>query len=277
MTSIWKRGRRRAGRTWLLGRKALLQRMGFASGLKDKEAIFLSGMMRSGTNMTMDVLERSLYTDVFHERDPRAFDDYMMREPAVIHRLIDRSHAPRVVVKALLEAHRLDGLLTEFAPARAIWVYRNLDDSISSQLKSFGSPLKPLGRMATNPEEWDNWRTEGLTSNIRAVLDRHYREDMNDTSAAALFWLVRNLSFFEQKLETRNDIYVMRYEDGVIKPEPAFTALFEWLGIPFDRAFVGDIFATSTGKRRLDDVDGGIRAACDEVTARFDAIAATSE
>ena len=65
-----------------------------------RETIFLAGMQRSGTNMLMEVLERSLATQVIHERDPRAFDNYLMRPPEVIAALRARSRAPVFVTKA---------------------------------------------------------------------------------------------------------------------------------------------------------------------------------
>ena len=56
--------------------------------------VFVAGMQRSGTNMVMDVLERSLGTDVYHENDPRAFERYEMRDPAVIRQLANGSGTP---------------------------------------------------------------------------------------------------------------------------------------------------------------------------------------
>src|SRR5688572_22752173 len=41
--------------------------------------VFVAGVHRSGTNMMMDILERSWETDVLHESDSRAFEDNLMR------------------------------------------------------------------------------------------------------------------------------------------------------------------------------------------------------
>ena len=60
--------------------------------------LLVAGVQRSGTNMVMDVLERSLETDVYHERDPRAFDNYEMRPLEVIRGL--RARSPRITSSA---------------------------------------------------------------------------------------------------------------------------------------------------------------------------------
>ena len=78
----FKKLKRRSSRALLLGKKSLLHRLvGQAGGGASRRYLFVGGVQRSGTNMLMDVLERSYETDVYHERDPRAFDGYQMRSP----------------------------------------------------------------------------------------------------------------------------------------------------------------------------------------------------
>ncbi len=50
--------------------------------------VLVAGVQRSGTNMLMDVLERSWDTDLYHEMDVRSFDIYEMRPRSVIHALM---------------------------------------------------------------------------------------------------------------------------------------------------------------------------------------------
>ena len=88
-TELLSRASRKLERHILLGSKYAAQRM--TQKPSQKLTVFVAGVQRSGTNMLMDALERSFETDVYHERDPRAFDNYLMRPPEVIARLHARS------------------------------------------------------------------------------------------------------------------------------------------------------------------------------------------
>ena len=105
--SLRERAERRLYRVY----KGLRQRLG--QGLP-RTHVFVAGQQRSGTNMLMEVLEWSPYTDVYHETDPRAFTPgYEMRETAVIQDLARASRAPFFIVKSLCELDRLRSLLDD--------------------------------------------------------------------------------------------------------------------------------------------------------------------
>jgi protein tyrosine phosphatase len=41
--------------------------------------VFVAGVQRSGTNMMMDILGRSMQTEVFHESHSRGFQDFELK------------------------------------------------------------------------------------------------------------------------------------------------------------------------------------------------------
>ena len=88
--------------------------------LNAKTVVFVAGVQRSGTNMITDVLRRSVETDVYHETDPRAFEDYEMRPLSVIRNLVDQSPARVIVFKCLCELQDLRQLLDAFPSALAL-------------------------------------------------------------------------------------------------------------------------------------------------------------
>ena len=84
-------------RASLLVSKRAIQRIGsFVRKHERSVCLLVAGVQRSGTNMVMDVLERSYATEVYHERDPRAFANYQLREEEVIQSLIAHSRTTRV-------------------------------------------------------------------------------------------------------------------------------------------------------------------------------------
>ena len=135
------------------------RRFGPKSG---KQVVFVGGIHRSGTNMIMDVLERSFETDVYHESDPRAFEDYQMRPGPVIHRLVDESNTRHLVIKALCELHEIGELLADFAPAKALWVVRNFDDMVNSHLRKWSGCPVTIGNIVADRNN-AGWRGGGMS------------------------------------------------------------------------------------------------------------------
>ncbi len=269
---------RRVRRGARLALKGLVQRArprGDAAPL----LLLVAGVQRSGTNMVMDVLERSLETEVFHERDPRAFDNYEMRPLGVIAGLRERSRARVVVVKALCELDHLTFLMDRLAPARAVWVVREWRDSVRSQLRSFPRHPGWIRRTLEDPAE-GGWIGRGLVGG--GLLERARRlapRDMDDVTAAALFWWFRNMLLFEQGLDRDPRVQVLRYEDLVREPERAFAALFRHAGLRFEPSWASDVSPRSVGRGAGLEAAPAVARACDALLERIGALAgaATAE
>lgn len=233
-------------------------------------SVFLSGVHRSGTNSIMAVLERSLDTDVFMEADSRAFDDYIMRDGETIRRLITSSRARCVVIKALHEAHDLNRLMEGFAPARTIWVFRHYADVVNSILSHWPGLRNRLEEIVLHHGEGE-WRGKGMSADTRAMLEEHYRPDMNDASANALFWLYRNQLFFDQGLPENPAAYMVRYESIVAQPQPYVRELADVLGIRCNPAMIKVLHAGSVKRAAPPPIDEDVQALCEEMLGRLNA------
>ena len=157
----------------------------------------MAGMQRSGTNMLMDVLERSVETDVFHERDARAFDNYQMREREVIRRLVDESRACVFVIKALCELQDLGELMQAFAPAKTVWIVRDYNDVVNSMMRSFEGMAGQVKAIAQDRDS-SSWRGRGMSDATHERVKALATPDISESSASALQWYFRNVLFFEQ-------------------------------------------------------------------------------
>lgn len=230
--------------------------------------VFVAGVQRSGTNMIMDVLEKSIHTDVYHERDARAFDNYQMRPVAAIRALYDRSPAAHFVIKALCELQKLDSLMSEFRPSKVVWVVRDFEDVVNSMLKSFRNQAKQVQRIARDPAS-DGWRGEGMSRQTHEVVARLVRPDIDDASAAALTWYFRNILFFEKQFEHNPDVLLVSYERLVTDPEIEFRRLFHFLGLEFTARVTHGIFADSVRKKTAPQIAPEIRELCQCTAERF--------
>lgn len=237
----------------------------------DRELTFVSGVQRSGTNLVMDILERSWETDVFHESDPRAFDNYIMRDVSVIRRLVEASPSRRVVVKALCEASDLTRLMQLFAPARAIWMYRRYDDMINSNRVAWPGGRNQIDAIVKDRAS-GGWRGMGMTDETHAVVREHYRPDMNDASALALFWYYRNQLFFDQGFERNDRVMLMQYESLVTDPVKRVASITRFVDVACRPSMSVMISRGSIGKKSPPEIDDRIRTLCDAMLARLDVV-----
>ena len=237
-------------------------------GRPPAQVIFVAGMQRSGTNMLMDRLERSYLTDVYHERDPRAFDNYRMRDRGVIRNLVAHSRAPTFVIKALCELDRLTELMDEFAPAKTVWIVRDYRDAVRSALVSFGNFTKQVARIAAD-RKVDDWRAGGMSEATHAIVRSLWHPDMSEAAAAALIWYFRNILYFEQGFDCDPRVRLVFYEQLVQAPQQECSAIFEFIGVPFSEHITRGVFAGSVRHRPVEGIEPAVAQLCEELVRRF--------
>ncbi|ROR29636.1 sulfotransferase family protein [Inmirania thermothiophila] len=260
---------RRRGR---LAGKALAQRLRPRQG--PPLTLFVAGVQRSGTNMVMDVLERSLETVVFHKRDPRAFRRYEMRPLDTIEALRGRCRARVMVVKALCELDLLPRLLEALAPARAVWIYRDWRHSVRSQLRSFPRHPGWIRRTLEDPAVggWIGRGLQGpLLSEARALAAE---AEMHDADSAALFSWFRNRLLFDLGLARDPRVRLVRYERLLEDPAGSFAALFAHAGLAFRPAWADGVRAPRHAQGAALAVSPPLAATCSALLARMEEAAA---
>ncbi len=264
-------------RRLLLLRKGLLHSLNAANNKQQQRVVFVAGVQRSGTNMMMDVLERSFETDVYHERDSRAFDNYQMRDVKVIQPLVAQSKAPCFIVKSLCELQRLSRLMDEFKidesrPAKMIWVNRHYFDVVSSMLVSFRNQANQVKRIAADRHS-DGWLSGGLSDETYEHIQMLVHPDISDASAAALTWYFRGILFFEQGFDTDPRVQLVQYETLVTEPQAEFARIFGFLGLEYSQRVSSKVFGSSVRRRSPPEIDAPILALCSSLATRFETVA----
>lgn len=250
-------------------RKAGYQRLNPWRG--PKETILVPGVQRSGTNMLMDVLDLSLETDVFHEQDPRAFDSYHLRPYVRQMELRERSSAHFFVLKALLDSEKTTQLLSLLEPAKAVWMYRDYDDVVNSNLRNWPGGRNQMEDLLRDPFK-TGYRAWGMTEETLSLIKQYYKPGMSDANTIALFWYYRNQLLFDQGLETDHRAIVLKYEDVAVDTESTLRWLCDQLGMEFTPRMAAQIHAKSIGKRKRSEIDPDIRTLCDGMLQRFEKI-----
>lgn len=264
---------RQLSRRLLLLRKSVLQRLNVDKNKLRQHVVFVAGVQRSGTNMLMDILERSVETDVYHERDARAFKDYQMRDIPVIERLIDDSRAPCFVIKALCELQDLHRLMDVFTPdiskpAKTLWVNRHYNDVVNSMLVSFRNQAEQVSRIARYRDS-DGWLSEGISDETYHLIRELAHPELSNASAAALIWYFRSIQFYEQKLDNDPRVMLIQYENLVSDPCSEFRRISRFLGFNYTGDLTRKVHSASVRRRPPSVIDAPIMKLCDELTARF--------
>lgn len=236
--------------------------------------IFIAGMQRSGTNMLMDTLERSLLTDVYHETDKRAFENYQMKDIHTIRNLAQASKANFFIIKALCESDSINLFLDKFKPAKAIWIIRNYYDVAYSAIRSFSNFTPQLIRLASGKNRKEDWRARGMSDETRDLIGTVADQEMGELNAAAMMWYYRNVLFFEQGLDSDSRVGLVYYEDLIKDPVPRFQSIFDFLEIPYyTPSITKHIHKDSLRKnKRSTPLSPQVQSICNDLQFRFDSV-----
>jgi len=199
-----------ANRGFVRLRKHVVQRLSY--GGHPTLPVFVVGCQRSGTTMLQFALSQFPQVYNYGENDRPAFCDYRLARPEVIHRLIQKSRAHVLVFKPLCDSQYADNLLDEFS-GRGLWIYRDYDDVINSSLRKFTQQKVVVEKLATGRWYGLGWNCERLSQHAVRTVERFYTPEMSRADACALMWYLRNLLFFERRLDVDGRVLLVKYED----------------------------------------------------------------
>lgn len=250
----------------LLERKAWLAwkrlTQGAAPFQGEKKCILIPGMQRSGSKLLVRVFEWSRLTDCYPEVDKRAFDFYQMRNTDRIRYLIKQSPAEFFVIKSLCESDQTRILMDYFAPAQAIWIWRDFRDCVNSCIRNFGG-FSARAQAISENRLMAGWRGRGMSDETWELLKRFSHPGMNEATGAALQWYYRNVLFFEQALQEDSRVTTVRYEDMVSRPVETAQSIFSFAGMrDFSPWVVRKIHARSIKKNATPPIEQDVFKLC---------------
>ena len=216
--------------------KYVYQQVSALGAAQGKRVLFILGCQRSGTTLMQQIFDADLNARVYGEFSEITLTgktpNLRLRPLDEVKEIIERAPARLVVAKPLAETQHALRLLGHFPGAKALFLYRHYAAVAASNLKLFGrlngiNNLRPIVKGETN-----NWRSEGVPADVRAIVMRHFREDMNPYDAAALFWYVRNRFYFDLALDANPDVMPLRYEELLRAPAATMDGIYRFIGLP---------------------------------------------
>ena len=253
-------------------RKSLKHFQNLLAGSSDQsKAVFVFGDMRSGTNMLKDCFIRTRRTEVFNESDEEAFDDFMLQPLPVLNELIQRSHATHVVFKALADSARARELLDHFPGSVGLWIYRRYEDVVNSAVRTahWRSPRENIRLTLEDPER-ARWRRLNLTEAQLALLREHYESGINEESARALFWHIRNDLYFSQQLNSDERVALLNYEALVSNPGSELKRAWHHAGLQLLPEYFSHVSPKSVGRHHAPEIDATIAELADQMIERLE-------
>ena len=235
--------------------------------------VYLVGLQRSGTNMLARGLDIAPEFEVHNENDSAVFDHFLLRDDAVVRRVVMASRHEYVLFKPLCDSHRVDHLLDSLdtpSPGRAIWAYRDVDGRVRSAISKFGrNNLLTLRDIAAGKGA-GMWQAQRLSPATLAEVASYDYSTMTAETAAALFWWIRNGLYFETGLDRRDDVLLASYQDMLATPVEAMQAICRFLGLTYRPALIEHISPRGPGGTRPLDIDPRVRALCNHLQDRLD-------
>lgn len=235
--------------------------------------VYLVGLQRSGTNMLARGLDIAPEFEVHNENDRAVFDHFLLRDDAVVRRVVMASRHEYVLLKPLCDSHRVDHLLDTLntpSPGRAIWAYRDVDGRVRSAVSKFGrNNLLTLRDIAAGKGA-SMWQAQRLSRSTLDEIASYDYSTMTAETAAALFWWIRNGLYFELGLDRRDDVLLASYQDMLATPVVAMRAICSFLGLEYRPALIAHISPRGSGSPRPLDIDPRVRALCNQLSSRLD-------
>ncbi len=237
-------------------------------------AAFVVGCQRSGTDMTIKTLDRSVDVDRFDEYDERAFEDCRIKDREICERLVAESNAKCIIFKPVCDSHRATDLLNLHPGSKVIWIYRRYQDVANSAVERWGNRTQQWVQdvlKGGGDWGWRQWNKEKVTDEVLAQVKEVCPADVSEHGAAAIFWYMRNQTYFDQDLQNHPDCLLVRYEEAVASPTEEFRRMCDFLGIDYYPDMTSKIFSSSVGKRKSPPIAEPIEELCQAMLDRLDA------
>jgi len=233
------------------------------------QPIFIAGMQRSGTTLLMNVLHLSKYIDVFDEaKSAPVFSEFRIKSLGILKESIEKSRFQFAAYKVICDSHLLRQIIDELPGARVIWAFRDAANNAASQLKKFPHTTRAV-RLACQQVPGGGWFAEGLSQQVKEVLQEIDNRDLTDLDYACMSWWARNMLFFEQNLHRNNNVWVINYSELAQEPLKKLGSMFEWIGIPWRDAQARFVHSRSIRKPDLAGLNPEVAKLCDDLFERL--------
>lgn len=228
----------------------------------DPVPVFIIGSGRSGTDIAAYCLSRSWDVELINEDNPKAFDNWRLKDLNVVRDVVASSRARYVVLKPIVETLRAQSFLQEFESSRLIFVTRNPYDAINSQVRFFGDKQV---KAVKNWVKTDFRKQPQTPAYLREFIASQCHEDLTKEDAAGLYWILYNDGYRFLHLQDEDRVLLVSYENLVQNPAKTTQEIATFLDLEWTRSMAEDVYSGSVGKNKKPDLSPSIDRECQKV------------
>lgn len=235
-----------------------------------KRIVFVCGAAKSGKTLLCNLLNQDLRVTLFREDSVLSGrDGHRLRfKPfAEVADIVARCPTPIVVAEAKVESQHAASLLEAFPGSTVVWVWRHFEGAVAADLRRFSSQRETL--LAVVHGERDDWRSERVSAETQEVVRGRYAPDMPRADAAALFWYVRNVLWFEQGLDRLPQAALVQYEAFCREPGAVLRRVYGLIGESLPPLRASDVVNASFLHTEPVPLHPDIRRLCVELVERL--------
>lgn len=260
-----------------LARKAKRLRHRLGPPPIDQKKVMILGCQRSGTTVMRELFENDPDAQTFGESSALSSEDREHRlrldPPYLVERRLERTRAPLVVFKPLVESQHAPRLLESFRHVAAVWMVRDYKAVSASNRKHFGADCNVANLRPIAEGDPSNWRSEAATPAVRELIHRHYDPGMSPDDAGVLFWIARNSLLFDLRLDQHPRVLLCRYEDFIDDPETTLRRIYEAVNRPYPGPrMTASVHRLSADRGKKMSLDPAIVEQAEAMKARLDAV-----
>ena len=238
---------------------------------KTLSPVFLVGLQRSGTNMTVGSLDKSSDIKLFNENHEEAFTHFKLKEWDKIRYLLDKGEeedAKIALFKPISDTPKTLMYLNQIPSLKVLFCFRNYEDVVNSHMKKFGNDgaallnnyLKEMQDPKRSPLL--SFHEERKDYHALEILKTFYTDTLSPNSTFALTWLFTNTLYFDFNLHTHEKVLPVCYEMTVSKPKLVFSTICSFLGVCYQDKLVSQIHGNSVKKDTKPAIDEKIENEC---------------
>ena len=223
-------------------------------------AIWVVGSGRSGTDILVHCLDRSIKVKTFNEDNSEAFDNWRLKSFDVIENVIKNSGADLVLFKPIVEAMKSQELMERYPNSKTVFITREYHDAIHSMIKFFGNEKIN----AINSWIDTDFKNFPLVKNeLRELIRNIWKEAPSIENASGIYWLVYNTSYLFMELYKDERVILTDYDSLVLQPEKTLMRVCNFIGLDFSKTMIKNIYSSSVKHKAIPNLHPNLNESCD--------------
>jgi len=228
------------------------------------------GFQRSGTNMLLDIFDRDWRSTTFPEMYSEVVegDSIRLKTCHDLQQIFKKQRGKFIVLKGLGDLQHAATYLQYFPNAKVIWLFRSYMAVVGSALKAFSSEMNLINFI--NTQDNTHWVSEYIAPATMEMFRRLKSKIVSRADAAALIWYVRNMLFFDLRLEHHERVKLCKYEDLVERPNVVMREIYNFIQMSYPNAHITKKVSISSKESGKDieltsDIEAAVKALAEKL------------